>query len=96
MSERVKQGGHGIAEQDIERRYVEIFDNLKLTLQKCGLAVFYDNTIAFYRFAIYKNGSLVRVSDNVSIWYKRFTEDLEWRCEIQIYRHGNITLQHEW
>ncbi|MBD5536151.1 MAG: ATPase [Lachnospiraceae bacterium] len=77
VSERVKQGGHGIAEQDIERRYVETFDNLKLALPKCDLAVFYDNTIAFHRFAIYKNGNPVRVSQNVPNWYKRFTEDAE-------------------
>lgn len=25
---RIRQGGHGIAEQDIERRYIETFDNL--------------------------------------------------------------------
>ena len=29
---RMKQGGHGIAEQDIERRYIETFDNLKIVL----------------------------------------------------------------
>lgn len=74
---RVKQGGHGIAEKDIERRYVETFDNLKLVLGKCDLVAFYDNTTEFRRFAIYKNGQPIRVSHNVPIWYKRFIEDVE-------------------
>jgi len=72
---RVKQGGHGIAEKDIERRYAETFDNLKFVLPKCDLAAFYDNTLEFRRFAIYKNGDPVRVSHNTPIWYKRFRED---------------------
>lgn len=75
--ERVKQGGHGIAEKDIERRYIITFDNLKLVLPKCDLAAFYDNTIEFRRFAIYKNGNLLRVSHNVPIWYKKFIETIE-------------------
>lgn len=75
--ERIKQGGHGIAEADIERRYVDTFNNLKLVLAKCDLVAFYDNTIEFHRFAIYQNGSPVRISHNVPIWYKRFIEDVE-------------------
>ena len=75
--ERVKQGGHGIAEKDIERRYINTFDNLKLVLPKCNLTVLYDNTIEFRRFAIYKNGNPVRVSHNVPIWYKGFLENME-------------------
>ncbi len=74
--ERVKQGGHGIAEKDIEKRYVDTYENLKLALPECDLAAFYDNTIEFRRFAIYKNGNPVRVSYNTPIWYKRFIDDM--------------------
>ena len=73
---RIKQGGHGIAEQDIERRYIETFDNLKIVLPECDLTAFYDNTIEFRRFAIYKNGKLVRVSHEVSLWYEKFIENV--------------------
>ena len=45
----------------------------------CDLAAFYDNTIEFRRFAIYKDGNPVRVSHNVPIWYTRFIEDVEFR-----------------
>ncbi|MCM1492075.1 MAG: zeta toxin family protein [Muribaculaceae bacterium] len=72
VSERVRQGGHGISEKDIERRYIETFKNLKKVLHSCDLAAFYDNTIEFRRFAIYKNGTLVRISHNIPNWYKRY------------------------
>ena len=74
---RMKQGGHGIAEQDIERRYIETFDNLKIVLPECDLTAFYDNTIEFRRFAIYKNGKLVRVSHEVPLWYEKFIENVK-------------------
>lgn len=74
---RVKQGGHGIAEKDIERRYIDTFINLKIVLPKCDLAAFYDNTIEFRRFAIYKNGKPIRISPNVPNWYERFVADME-------------------
>lgn len=74
--ERVKQGGHGIEEKDIERRYVDTFDNLKLVLPKCDLAIFYDNTIEFHRFAIYENGKAVRISHNIPMWYESFVANM--------------------
>ena len=75
--ERMRQGGHGIPESDIERRYIDTFHNLRVILPDCDLAAFYDNTIEFRRFAIYKDGNPVRVSHSVPIWYKRFMEDVE-------------------
>ena len=74
---RVKQGGHGIAEKDIERRYIDTFKNLKIVLPECDLVAFYDNTIEFRRFAIYKNGKPVRVSHDVPMWYTKFIENLK-------------------
>lgn len=74
---RIRQGGHGIAEQDIERRFIETFDNLKKVLPECDLAAFYDNTIEFRRFAIYKNGNQIRISHNVPDWYEKFIADMK-------------------
>ncbi|MCM1415430.1 MAG: zeta toxin family protein [bacterium] len=77
VMERVRQGGHGVSEKDIERRYIETFQNLKNILPFSDLAAFYDNTIEFRRFAIYKSGKPVRISHNIPIWYRRFIEDNE-------------------
>lgn len=71
VAARIRQGGHGIAEQDIERRYIETFDNLRTVLPECDLAAFYDNTIEFRRFAIYKNGKPIRVSQEIPLWYEK-------------------------
>ena len=69
---RVSRGGHGIPERDIEKRYVETFQNLKIVLPECDLVAFYDNTEVFRRFAIYKNGCPVRLSHEMPEWFDQF------------------------
>ena len=66
---RVQHGGHGISEEDIDRRYVETLANLKKIISQCNLVAIYDNTISFRRFAIYKDGKCVRKSKKVPDWY---------------------------
>lgn len=70
--ERVRQGGHGVSEKDIERRYEETFKSLEIVLPICDLTVFYDNSdiIKFRRFAIHKKGCPKWISHNVPQWYK--------------------------
>ena len=68
---RVGQGGHGIPETDIEKRYKETFQQLNSILGECNLIAFYDNTEKFRRFAICKNGELVRISQNVPGWFDK-------------------------
>ena len=66
---RVRQGGHGIKEELIEKRYQESLLNLQKVLPLCDLAVLYDNTEKFRRFAIYKKGAAARISRTVPKWY---------------------------
>lgn len=68
---RVEHGGHGIPVKDIEKRYVETFVQLKKVIKECNLIAFYDNTESFRRFAICKNGELVRISKDVPKWFTR-------------------------
>lgn len=68
---RVVQGGHGIPDADVERRYNESIDNLRKIIKICDMVVLYDNTKAFNRFAIYNNGQLINLSDEQPNWYKR-------------------------
>lgn len=67
---RVEHGGHGIPEKDIEKRYLETFENIKVVLPDCQLAAFYDNTEGFRRIAIFQNGFPVRVSHRVPEWFQ--------------------------
>lgn len=66
---RVKQGGHGIPEKDVERRYEESFENLRKIMPYCDLIVFYDNSESFRRFAILKKGKMVLRSKTVPDWF---------------------------
>ena len=75
VAHRVSMGGHGVSDKDIDRRYEESFKGLKDVLPLCNLVAVYDNTKDFRRFAIYKDGSLVRKSHEIPLWYKdRFEE----------------------
>lgn len=71
VKHRVENGGHGIPESDIEKRYEETFKQLTYILNECNLIAFYDNTESFRRFAICKNGELVRVSHKVPNWFSK-------------------------
>lgn len=73
---RVQNGGHGIPEEDIEKRYSESFRQLNSILGKCDLIAFYDNTEHFRRFAICKKGELVRISKNVPDWFSKVDIEL--------------------
>ena len=75
IMERVNMGGHGIPDKDVEKRYGESLRNLHEIIGICDLAALYDNTNEFRRFAIYKNGKLIRLSKNVPEWYINWQEE---------------------
>ncbi len=68
---RVKQGGHGMPDADIERRYKESFQNLKKIIPLCDSVVFYDNSREFRRFAINIQGTYIKLSDQIPKWYEK-------------------------
>lgn len=67
---RVEHGGHGISDEDIERRYLESLNNVRSVLPLCNEASFFDNTTVFRRVAIYENNRCVRLSKSVPSWFK--------------------------
>ncbi len=69
VRERVARGGHGIPEKDIERRYTESLQNLKVILPVCNLTACYDNTEYFRRFAIFRCGVPARISLHTPKWF---------------------------
>ena len=74
ISYRVSHGGHGIPDADVERRYVESFRQLNLVKGMCDLVVLYDNTEAFNRFALYKNGDLYMLNAEAPMWFKKYVK----------------------
>lgn len=72
VCDRVKKGGHGIPDSDIERRFQESFSQMKSLLSKVDRAIFYDNTSELRRFAVYESGELKQESFSLPAWYIHF------------------------
>lgn len=71
VAHRVLMGGHGIPEEDIERRYIETFENLNKIIDDCDMISFYDNTNEFERFAIVEKGKPMILVDNIPKWFEK-------------------------
>ncbi|MBQ8941638.1 MAG: zeta toxin family protein [Firmicutes bacterium] len=71
VRQRVLNGGHGIPEADIERRYYESLQKLEIVLPLCDIAELYDNTTAFRRIAHFQNGVFDEISDILPKWAEK-------------------------
>ena len=58
-SHRVSKGGHGISDEDIERRYYESINNLKNIIDICDEINIYDNTEIFKEIIDFEKGKLI-------------------------------------
>ncbi len=65
---RVKNGGHGISDKDIERRYYDSLHNLKEVINICDELNIFDNTKRFREVAYFKNGILKWKDSNIPVW----------------------------
>ena len=65
VQERVRNGGHGIPEEDIERRYHESIEHLKMLIPICDHVELYDKHILFDRLQYL---SMAYVSTGMSIF----------------------------
>ena len=70
VRQRVLAGGHGISEKDIEKRYQESLQNLKVVLPLCDLLVLYDNTDLLVNVADFENGICTRMVSKLPKWVK--------------------------
>lgn len=71
---RVAHGGHGIPDQDVERRYIESLEKLKKVIGLSDIAILYDNTEGFNRFAVYQNAKLYNLTNEQPNWYKKLRQ----------------------
>lgn len=71
VRERVRLGGHGIPEEDIEKRYYESLKNLSDIISLCDKVVIFDNTDGFSKVAEYENGKCIWVIEKKPDWYFR-------------------------
>ena len=77
VHERVKRGGHGVPDEDIERRYFGSLRNLSLILHLCDRVVVYDNSERFVKIAEYENGICKWSAKKLPGWYIQVREKSE-------------------
>ncbi|WP_286312961.1 zeta toxin family protein [Romboutsia ilealis] len=74
VKHRVSQGGHGIPEADIERRYYESLENISQIIEFCDEINIYDNTYRFKEILYFKNGNLVWNDKEIPNWAKKLVK----------------------
>lgn len=74
---RVENGGHGIPDADIERRYVESLEQLRKVIDSCDRIIFYDNTEYFRCIAVYMNHNYVYISKTLPFWFENWRNEVD-------------------
>lgn len=68
---RVANGGHGIPDADVERRFRESFLNLEKIIPYCDEIYFFDNTKNFYPVASIKDGIKEIITPDLPVWFMK-------------------------
>ena len=77
IANRVAKGGHNIAAEDVERRFLGRWMAVQAVLPYCDEAVFYDNDNGFVEVAAYRNGELILEGDHRPKWLMELSEYLK-------------------
>ena len=70
IEKRVKQGGHGVSETDVRRRYGGSLQNLVQAIPMCDYVRIYDNTHCLRKIAVLENGRSVGKVHRCS-WFQK-------------------------
>lgn len=77
VGERVRQGGHGVPESDIRRRYERSLQNLPVALRNANKATVYDNAGAIPRLVLKtRNGEVAWLAPDAPAWVTNAVEAL--------------------
>ncbi|MBE1304117.1 ATPase [Clostridium botulinum] len=71
---RVLKGGHGITNEDIERRYYNSLNNLLNIIEICDEINIYDNTDIFKLIMCIKNGKVIWKDKKLPNWINSITK----------------------
>ena len=66
---RMANGGHGIADEFIMRRYAQLNTNLRKILPLCDNAILFDNTVKFRQIAILQDKRLIDCDTDLPYWF---------------------------
>ena len=73
---RMANGGHGIADEFIIKRYAQLNTNLRQVLPLCDNAILFDNTVKFRQVAILENKRLVDCDSDLPYWFIDLIDEL--------------------
>ena len=71
----VSRGGHGISDEDIERRYYDSLKNLKAVIRSCDEINIYDNSEMFREIINIENGQIIWHDRHMPKWVKSIDID---------------------
>ena len=69
VQRRVEQGGHGVDEELIRRRYEKLPETLHDVLPLVDSAFFYDNTVKFIQVAHVRKNVIVDCENDIPVWF---------------------------
>ena len=75
IENRVREGGHGIPQEYVIRRFQNRWDMVSKILPYCVVAEFYDNDKNFVKVAEYRDGELFRMGNHTCSWIDEFASD---------------------
>ncbi len=66
---RVEEGGHGIDEKVMEKRFIDMKNCLVPLMDRCDEIYFYDNTLRFRQIAVVREGKLLDLDPDLPDWF---------------------------
>lgn len=76
---RVEEGGHGIDEKIMEKRFADMYSFLFPLIDCCDEVYFYDNTLRFTQIAVMLDGKLSDIDADQPDWFKDMMAEREAR-----------------
>ncbi len=73
---RMANGGHGIGDQFIIKRFSQLNNNLRIILPLCDDAILFDNTRKFRQIAILENKRLIDCDKDLPYWFIDLIDEL--------------------
>ena len=75
VHQRMANGGHGIADEYIIKRFSQLNANLKQLMPLCDGAILFDNTVRFRQIAILEDKRLIDCDYDLPYWFIDFLDE---------------------
>lgn len=82
IQKRVSEGGHGIPEDKVRRRYYKSLENLAKVIPYCDSVIVYDNTLLYKTVAIFEKDKVPVISKDAPDWFVNVLADIKSKSDI--------------